>query len=98
MVDDLHLDEDFDRDDFGGRDSDMGGLRRKGRKRLPSFCEDPNFRFDYKDAQQLKLFLTDRGKIVPRRVSGLTAKQQRDLTRAVRRARNIALLPYTTIE
>jgi small subunit ribosomal protein S18 len=55
----------------------------------------PDYRFDYKDVSTLKYFLTDRGKIVPRRVSGLTARQQRDLTLAVKRARNIALLPYT---
>jgi len=54
--------------------------------------------FDYKDPQQLKQFITDRGKIIPRRVSGLNAKQQRELTTAIKRARNIALLPYTTIE
>ncbi|MGB5811201.1 MAG: 30S ribosomal protein S18, partial [Polyangiales bacterium] len=48
-----------------------------------------------KDPQQLRHFITDRGKIVPRRISGLSAKQQRDLTRAIKRARNIALLPYT---
>jgi small subunit ribosomal protein S18 len=52
-------------------------------------------RFDYKDVQTLKYFITERGKIVPRRVSGLTALQQRDLALAVKRARNIALLPYT---
>ena len=50
---------------------------------------------DYKDPQQLRYFITDRGKIVPRRVSGLSARQQRDLALAVKRARNIALLPYT---
>ncbi|MGB0679908.1 MAG: 30S ribosomal protein S18, partial [Polyangiales bacterium] len=50
-----------------------------------------------KDPQQLRFFLTERGKIVPRRISGLTAKQQRALTQAVRRARNIALLPYTVV-
>ena len=61
----------------------------------PGFALAPDFRFDYKDPQQLRHFITDRGKIVPRRISGLSAKQQRDLTRAIKRARNIALLPYT---
>jgi small subunit ribosomal protein S18 len=56
----------------------------------------PEYKFDYKDIQTLRYFLTDRGKIMARRVSGLTARQQRDLTLAVKRARNIALLPYTT--
>lgn len=89
---------DYD-DDRGlrGGDSDPLGLKRKrgGRKRAPSFASDPDFRFDYKDPQQLRYFITERGKIVPRRISGLTAKQQRDLALAIKRARNIALLPYT---
>ncbi len=80
------------RQDF---DVDAGSHRRGGRKKAPSFALDPDFRFDYKDPQQLRHFITDRGKIVPRRISGLSAKQQRDLTRAIKRARNIALLPYT---
>ena len=80
------------RQDF---DVDAGSRRRGGRKKAPSFVLDPDFRFDYKDPQQLRHFITDRGKIVPRRISGLSAKQQRDLTRAIKRARNIALLPYT---
>ena len=69
--------------------------RRGGKKRAPSFTADPDFHFDYKDPQQLKYFITDRGKIVPRRISGLSSKQQRELTIAIKRARNIALLPYT---
>ena len=78
-------------------DVDPLGLRRRrgGRKRAPTFTTDADFEFDYKDPQQLKFFITERGKIVPRRISGLTAKQQRELTRAVKRARNIALLPFT---
>lgn len=55
----------------------------------------PDFVFDYKDITTLRYFLTERGKIIPRRISGLTAVQQRSLTRAIKRARNIALLPYT---
>jgi small subunit ribosomal protein S18 len=74
---------------------EAGSRRRTGRKRAPGFTLDPDFKFDYKDPQQLRHFITDRGKIVPRRVTGLNAKQQRDLTRAIKRARNIALLPYT---
>ncbi len=81
--------------DFMGEGDDALGRRRRGRKKAPAFALDPDFRFDYKDASQLRHFITDRGKIVPRRVSGLSAKQQRDLTVAVKRARNIALLPYT---
>jgi len=78
-------------------DADPLGLRRKrgGKKRAPTFTTEIGFRFDYKDPQQLRYFITERGKIVPRRISGLSAKQQRQLTLAIKRARNIALLPYT---
>ncbi len=76
-------------------DDPLGIRRRGGRKRPPSFVTDPDFVFDYKDPQTLRHFITERGKIVPRRISGLTAKQQRALTRAIKRARVIALLPYT---
>ncbi|MFW5877080.1 MAG: 30S ribosomal protein S18 [Myxococcota bacterium] len=69
--------------------------RRGGRKRPPTFAAEPGFEFDYKDPQQLKFFITERGKIVPRRISGLSAAQQRRLTLAVKRARNIGLLPFT---
>ena len=93
-----------DRDNGSGRDSrseaDPLGLRRRrgGRKRPPTFVTEADFEFDYKDPQQLKFFLTERGKIVPRRISGLTARQQRQLTLAIKRARNIALLPYTAVK
>ena len=83
-----------------GSEGDPLGLRRgrggrTGKKRAPSFTVEPGFKFDYKDPQQLRYFITERGKIVPQRVSGLTAKQQRQLTVSIKRARNIALLPYT---
>ena len=53
---------------------------------------------DYKDVRRLQRFLTERGKILPRRATGLTAKQQRQVARAIRRARQIALLPYVKAE
>ena len=91
------MSDDFVREseDFDGN---AEGRRRGGRKRIPSFVLSPDFRFDYKNPQQLKYFITERGKIVPRRISGLNAKQQRELTRAIKRARNIALLPYTAVK
>ena len=58
----------------------------------------PGDPIDYKDVELLKKFITDRGKILPRRLTGLTAKQQRDLTTAVKRARIIALLPFVNPE
>ena len=58
----------------------------------------PGDPIDYKDVDLLKKFITERGKILPRRLTGLTAKQQRDLTTAVKRARIVALLPFVTPE
>jgi len=58
----------------------------------------PGDPIDYKDVDLLRKFITDRGKILPRRISGLTAKQQRDLTTAIKRARMLALLPYVNTE
>ena len=58
----------------------------------------PGDPFDYKDVDLLKKFITERGKILPRRLTGLTAKQQRDLTNAVKRARIVALLPFVNPE
>ncbi|MBW1800353.1 MAG: 30S ribosomal protein S18 [Deltaproteobacteria bacterium] len=66
------------------------------RRKICRFCADSNFKVDYKDPRALRLFTTERGKIIPRRISGNCAKHQRILTVAIKRARNIALLPYTT--
>ncbi|MFA3782561.1 30S ribosomal protein S18 [Melioribacteraceae bacterium 4301-Me] len=51
---------------------------------------------DYKDSKQLQKFLTDQGKIIPRRITGLSAKQHRELVRAIKRARHLAILPYVS--
>ncbi len=51
---------------------------------------------DYKDSKQLQRFITDQGKIIPRRITGLSAKQHRELVRAIKRARQIAVLPYVS--
>lgn len=66
------------------------------RRKVCRFCADSKAVIDYKDAKTLRLFTTERGKIIPRRISGNCAKHQRVLTVAIRRARKIALLPYTT--
>ena len=58
----------------------------------------PDEPIDYKDVDLLRKFVTERGKILPRRITGLTAKQQRDLTSAIKRARALALLPYVNRE
>ena len=66
------------------------------RRKICRYCADSNLAIDYKDARVLRLFTTERGKIIPRRISGNCAKHQRLLTVAIKRAREIALLPYTT--
>ena len=60
------------------------------------FCADPNLTIDYKDPRTLSVFTTERGKIIPRRISGNCAKHQRVVALAIKRARNISLLPFTT--
>jgi small subunit ribosomal protein S18 len=88
-------DRGFDKGDRGmGDDRDMP-WRRRGRRRVCRFCADKAQVIDYKDPQALKYFVTERGKIVPRRISGACAKHQRTITAAVKRARVIALLPFT---
>jgi small subunit ribosomal protein S18 len=79
----------------GGGEDPLGLRRRMGKKRAPSFVAAPDFVFDYKDANTLRHFISERGKIVPRRISGLNATQQRQLTQQIKMARKIALLPYT---
>ncbi|OFI05382.1 30S ribosomal protein S18 [Clostridium acetireducens DSM 10703] len=72
------------------------GKGRRTRKKVCSFCLDKSDYIDYKDINKLRKYITERGKILPRRISGNCAKHQRELTRAIKRARNIALLPFTT--
>lgn len=69
--------------------------RRRARRKVCSFCVDKVKHVEYKDAGRLKRFLSDRGKILPRRVSGNCAGHQRQLTVAIKRARQVALMPYT---
>ncbi|MEE9536134.1 MAG: 30S ribosomal protein S18 [Desulfobacterales bacterium] len=64
------------------------------RRKVCRFCADTSLAINYKDPKALKYFLTERGKIIPRRISGSCAKHQRALTHAIKRARTIALLPY----
>jgi len=65
------------------------------RKKACGFCIDKISHIDYKDSNRLKKFVTERGKVLPRRISGNCARHQRVLTIAIKRARNIALMPYT---
>ncbi len=75
-----------------------GAFRKKRRvfhrRKVCRFCADSNLEINYKDQRTLRFFITERGKIIPRRISGTCAKHQRSLTVAIKRARTIALLPY----
>jgi len=67
------------------------------RRKVCKFCADSSLTIDYKDVKTLKHFTTERGKILPRRISGNCAKHQRQLTLAIKRARAIALMPFTAV-
>ncbi len=89
------------RDRNSGRDSydkgeGKGGMRmRRAKKKVCAFCVDKVMDIDYKDVAKVRKYISERGKILPRRISGNCAKHQRQLTMAIKRARHIALLPYT---
>ena len=76
-------------------DNDYNPKFRKIRKKVCPLCADKNLVLDYKNADQIRKFVNDKGKILPRRTTGACAKHQRDITTAVKRARHIAILPYT---
>lgn len=86
-----------DRNDRGDRGSSGGfdpdAEQRPQRSRHPVYT-DPVYRVDYKDVELLRQFVTERGKLIPRRLTGLTARRQREVALAIRRARMIALMPY----
>ena len=89
-------DQDRDR---GGMDKDGDGRRGGGfhRKKVCRFCSDQDFILDYKDSRMMQSFVTEHGKIVPRRISGNCAQHQRKLTVCVKRARNLALVGYVSM-
>ena len=89
---DLNAGPDFQKGDAKGA---RGGKQAFSRKKLCRFCADKSVPIDYKDPQTLKLFVTERGKITPRRLSGNCAKHQRKVSLAVKRARIVALMPFT---
>ncbi|MBI4526409.1 MAG: 30S ribosomal protein S18 [Deltaproteobacteria bacterium] len=73
-----------------------GRRRVVGRRKVCRFCADKELKIDYKDTRILSGFITERGKITPSRITGNCASHQRELTTAIKRARNIALLPFST--
>lgn len=69
-------------------------MKNRKRKKVCQFCADKCEHIDYKDTAKLRRFLSERGKILPRRTTGTCAAHQRELTEAIKRARQVALLPY----
>lgn len=69
---------------------------KRARKKVCAFCVDRAEHIDYKDVAKLRRYLSERGKIVPRRVTGTCARHQREMTIAIKRARHLALLPYVS--
>jgi small subunit ribosomal protein S18 len=67
------------------------------RKKVCRYCKNPELKTYYKDARTLRQFMSDRGKILPRRITGLCAKHQRSVAGEIKRARVMALLPFTTV-
>lgn len=91
-----------DRGDRGGMDKDGDDRGRRGgggfhRRKVCRFCSDSDFILDYKDIRMMQSFVTEHGKIVPRRISGNCALHQRKLTSAIKRARNLALVGYVSM-
>lgn len=86
-------DDSDDREERGGGRG--GGGRRRSMRRKEDYFHSNNVAINYKDVDTLRRFITDRGKIRPRRQTGLTSKHQRQLAREIKRARFLALLPYT---
>jgi|ERR1035438_5766525 small subunit ribosomal protein S18 len=80
----------------GAREGGPGGRFRRPRRKSCRFCQDRVVAIDYKDYNRIRTFVSDRGKIVPSRMTGTCASHQRELTQAIKRARNIALLPFAT--
>ncbi len=79
------------------REPSRGNARmRRAKRKVCAFCVDKADSIDYKDIGKLRKYVTERGKILPRRISGTCAKHHRQVTESIKRARNIALLPFTT--
>lgn len=83
-----------DRPERPERDNRRGG--RKGRKKVCGFCVDKVESIDYKDVARLRRYISERAKILPRRVTGTCARHQRELTVAIKRARHLALFPFSS--
>ena len=82
----------------GARSDDKSAFRRRspGRRKVCRFCAEKESTIDYKDSRLLSNFVSDRGKIIPSRITGSCARHQRQLTAAIKRARTVALLPFAS--
>ena len=88
-----------DKGDRGeGKDDDRGTGRAFGRRKVCRYCADKNAKVDFKDQPALKYFVTERGKIIPRRISGNCAKHQRQVAKSIKQARGLALIPYLVLQ
>lgn len=91
------MSREYNKDKGDSKDFKKGNPRiRRAKRKVCQFCVDKIDEIDYKDVPKLRKFTTERGKILPRRISGTCAKHQRTLTTAIKRSRQIALLPFTT--
>jgi small subunit ribosomal protein S18 len=85
-----------DRDSYDKGEGKGGGMRmRRAKRKICQFCVDKVTDIDYKEVNKIRKFVSEKGKILPRRISGNCAKHQRQLTIAIKRARHIALLPFS---
>ena len=89
-----------DKEDRGarGEGKDDAGGRAFGRRKVCRYCADKNAKVDFKDQPALKYFVTERGKIIPRRISGNCAKHQRLVAKSIKQARGLALIPYLVLQ
>jgi len=81
-----------------GRKKPAARSRTFGRRKVCRFCADKKLTIDYKDGKALTAFTSERGKIIPRRISGACARHQREITVAIKRARILALIPFTATQ
>jgi small subunit ribosomal protein S18 len=93
--DDNHYDDSDDERGRGGRGGGGGGAGGRSRRKMCRFCAGKTVTLDYKNSSVLKYYMTDRGKMIPRRITGNCAKHQRALAVAIKRSRMIALMPFS---
>lgn len=86
----------YERKPYNNFDGNKDGRKRFFKRKVCNFCKNRQEALDYKDVRILKRYIKDSGKIIPKRLTGTCSKHQRMVTRSIKRARNIALLPYET--